>query len=79
LSELDEVDAAPAKKKGRQPRGGGPFIISIWPDGAHRLSTGARKPKKGAYLYAIAFSNGLVGWIFFDFFKVFLAMLFSHT
>lgn len=35
--------------------------------------------KNGSYLYAIAFINGLVGLIFFDFFKVFLAMLFSYT
>jgi hypothetical protein len=26
----------PRKEKGRQPRGGGPFIITIWPDGAPR-------------------------------------------
>ena len=31
------------------------------------------------HYFQLVFSNGFVGLIFFDFFKVFLATLFSHA
>jgi hypothetical protein len=76
---LSKIGGASAKKRAASLAAAALDYLSLAEPCAPSFWPSASTTKNGAYLNATPFNNGLVGLIFFDFFKVFLAMLFSHT